>query len=137
MDKSSFSNWNDKQLKWKQKRVQYVKFLENIPPIQRKKYFEKFKDFDRKYQTYFQLCNDLYSMEESIENFYRKNNQESAKEMKIEQEELIQLIGEVSQDFLFIQQDMDHITYKFDIADHLNKIRIKFSKNFYFDINSE
>ncbi|HKL23144.1 MAG TPA: hypothetical protein VJ895_00155, partial [Candidatus Nanoarchaeia archaeon] len=134
-DKDKFRNWNKEVFEWKKKKIDFVKKLENIPPLKKKKYFEKFKGFNRIYENYFQLCNDLFATEESINHFYRKGDSINAKEMERELDELIGMVGETAEDFLFVQQDIEHITYNFDIADYLNKERIGFSKNFYFDIS--
>jgi hypothetical protein len=135
MDKDKFNKWNQETHEWKKKKIDFVRSLENIPPLKKKEYFEKFKKFNRTYENYFQLCNDLFATEESIKHFYRKGDKINAKEMESEMNDLIGMIGETAEDFLSIQQNIDYITYNFDIADHLNNEGIGFSKSFYFDIS--
>ncbi len=137
MDNDKFRKWNNEVFEWKKKKIDFVKGLENLPGLQKKKYFEKFKEFNRKYQTYFQLCNDLYATQESVNNFKRKNDLGNAKEMEKELNNLIEMVGQASEDFYLYQKDIEFITYKFDLASHMNKEGIGFSKNFYFDITSK
>jgi hypothetical protein len=39
MNKEKFKKWNKEVYEWKKKKIDFIKNLENIPPIQRKKYF--------------------------------------------------------------------------------------------------
>jgi hypothetical protein len=137
MDKEIFKKWNKESCKWKEKKIGFIKSLENIPLIQRKNYFKKFKEFNREYENYFQLCNELFATEESIRYFYRKGDCVNAKEMEGELNDLFEMVGQAAEDFFLVQKNLEFITYKFDLANYMNKIGINFSKEFYFDISRE
>ena len=137
MDKREFNNWNERIVNWKQKQVEKINSLENIPLIQKNNYIKEIGKFNQIYLQFYVQSNGYFAMQESINFFMKEGNKLEAREKEKNLEKIVEDLKEISADMYWKRDKIDFLTYNFEVADYMGEMGIDFSENFYLDTIDE